>query len=208
MGFSRQEYWSGFWCPPPADLLDPGIKPSLLHLLQCRQILFTSFHRSPIRTNSDDHYIYYSGQEPLQRNGVVLIVNKRVWNAVLWCNLKNDRMVSAHFQGKPFNFTVIQVYAPVTNAKEAEVEWFYEDLLDLLVCVLVTQSFPALWDPLTVACQAPLSMEFSKQEYWSGLPFPTSGDLLELMPKRCPFHHRRWECKNKKSWDTWSNSQL
>ena len=78
--------------------------------------------------NSDDHYIYYCGQESLRRNGVALIVNKRVWNAVLGCNLKNDRMISVHFQGKPFNITVIQVYAPTSNAEEAEVEWFYEDL--------------------------------------------------------------------------------
>ena len=72
--------------------------------------------------NSDDHYIYYCGQESFRRNGVVLIVNKRVQNTVLGCNLKNDRMVSVHYQGKPFNVTVIQVYAPTSNAEEGEVE--------------------------------------------------------------------------------------
>ena len=82
--------------------------------------------------NSDDHYIYYYGQESLRRNRVAIIVNKRVQNSVLRCNLKNDRMISACFQGKPFNITVIQVYAPNSNAKEAEVERFYEDLQDLL----------------------------------------------------------------------------
>ena len=82
--------------------------------------------------NSNDHYIYYCGQESLRRSGVALIVNKRIQNAVLGCNLKNDRMISAHLQGKPFNITVIQVYAPTTNAEEAEVEQFYEDLKDLL----------------------------------------------------------------------------
>ena len=82
--------------------------------------------------NLDGHYIYYCGQESLRRNGAALIVNKRAWNAVLGCNLKKDRMVSVHFQGKPFNITVIRVYAATTNAKEAEVEWFYEDLQDLL----------------------------------------------------------------------------
>ena len=82
--------------------------------------------------NSDDHYIYYRGQEPLRRNGVANMVNKRVQNAVLGCNLKNDRMISVHFQGKPFKITVIQVYAPISNAEEAEVERFYEDLQDLL----------------------------------------------------------------------------
>ena len=81
--------------------------------------------------NSDDHYIYY-GQESLRRNGVAIMVNKRVRSAVLGCNLKNDRMISVHFQGKPFNITVIQVYAPTSNAKEAKVELFYEDLQDLL----------------------------------------------------------------------------
>ena len=78
--------------------------------------------------NSDDHYIYYCGQESLSRNGVATIVNKRVQNAVLGCNLKNDRMISVRFQGKPSNITVIQVYALTSNAEEAEVEWFYEDL--------------------------------------------------------------------------------
>ena len=82
--------------------------------------------------NSDDHHIYYSGQESLRRNGVALMVNKRVQNAVLGCNLKNERMISVRFQGKPFNITVIQVYAPTSNAEEAEVEWFYEDLQELL----------------------------------------------------------------------------
>ena len=78
--------------------------------------------------NSDDHYIYYCGQESLGRNGVAIMVNRRVRNAVLGCNLKNDRMISVHLQGKPFNITVIQAYAPTSNAEEAEVEWFYEDL--------------------------------------------------------------------------------
>ena len=82
--------------------------------------------------NSDDHYIYYCGQESLRRHGVAIIVNKRVRNAVLGCNLKNDRMISVHFQGKPFNITVIQVYDPTSNAEEAEVEQFNEDLQDLL----------------------------------------------------------------------------
>ena len=82
--------------------------------------------------NSDDHYIYYCGQESLRRNGVAIMANKRVQNSVLVCNLKNDRMISVHFQGKAFNITVIQVYAPTGNAEEAEVERFYEDLQNLL----------------------------------------------------------------------------
>ena len=78
--------------------------------------------------NSDDHYIYYCGQESLRRSGVAIMVKKRVRNAALGCNLKNERMISVCFQGKPLNIMVIQVYALTNNAEEAEVEWFYEDL--------------------------------------------------------------------------------
>ena len=87
--------------------------------------------------NSDEHYIYYCGQESLRRNGVAIMVNKRVLNAVLGCNLKNDRMISVRFQGKPFNITVIQSYAPTSYAEEAEIERFYEDLQDLLVLFII-----------------------------------------------------------------------
>ena len=82
--------------------------------------------------NSEDHYIYYGGQESLRRNEVAIMVHKRVRNAVLGCNLKNERMISVRLRGKPLNITVIQVYAPTSNAEEAEVQWFYEDLQDLL----------------------------------------------------------------------------
>ena len=86
--------------------------------------------------NSDNHYIYYCREESLRRNGVAIMVNRRVRNAVLGCNLKNTRMICVRFQGKPFIITVIQVYAPITNAREAEVEWFYDDLQDLLELTL------------------------------------------------------------------------
>ena len=112
--------------------------------------------------SSDDYYIYYCGQESLRRNEVAIIVNKIVQNAVLGCNFKNDRMISVCLQGKPFNIRVIQVYAPTRNTEEAEVEWFYEDLQD----------------------------------------------LLELTPKRCPFHYRGLECKSRQSINTWSNRQI
>ena len=82
--------------------------------------------------NSDDHYIYYCGQESLRKNVIAIMVNKRVRNAVLGCNLKNDKMISVRFQGKPFNIPVIQVYVPTSNSEEAEFEWFYEELQDLL----------------------------------------------------------------------------
>ena len=90
--------------------------------------------------SSDDHYIYYCGQEFLKGNGVVLIVNRRVQNTVLGCKLKN-KMISVHFQGKPFNIIIIQVYAPTTNAREDEVDWFYEDLQDLLELTPKKMSF-------------------------------------------------------------------
>ena len=91
--------------------------------------------------NSDDHYIYYCGQESLRRNGVAIMVSKRVRNAVLGCNLKNDRMISVHFQGKPLNITVIQVYARTSNTEEAEVEQFYEDLQNFPELTPQTMSF-------------------------------------------------------------------
>ena len=97
--------------------------------------------------NSDDHYIYYCGQESLGRNWVAITVNKRVRNAKLGCNLKNERMISVPFQGKPFNITVIQVYAPPSNADQAEVEQFSENLQDLLESE-VTQLCPTLCNPM------------------------------------------------------------
>ena len=122
--------------------------------------------------NSDDHYIYYCGQESLRRNGAAIIVNKRVRNAVLGYNLQNDRMVSVRFQGKPFNITVIQVYALTSNAEEAEVEQFYEDLSSVQFnCSAVSDSVRP--HRRQAAHQAPPSLGFSRQEHWSGLPFPS-----------------------------------
>ena len=95
--------------------------------------------------NSDDHYIYYCGKESLRRNGGALRVNKRVWNAVLGCNLKNDRMIVVYFQGKPFYITVIQVYAPTTEAEETEVEQSYENWQDLLVIESRSVMSNCLW---------------------------------------------------------------
>ena len=91
--------------------------------------------------NSDDHYIYFCGKEFLRRNGVAKMVIKTIWKAVFGYHLKNDRMISVHFQGKWFNITVIQIYAPTSNAEEAEVEWFYEDLQDLLELTPKKMSF-------------------------------------------------------------------
>ena len=91
--------------------------------------------------NSYDHYTYYCGQESLRRNGLALIVNKRAQNSILGCSLKNDRMISVCFQGKPCNITVIQVYAPTSNAEEAEVEQFYEELQELLELTSIKMFF-------------------------------------------------------------------
>ena len=99
-----------------------------IHILGISELKWTGMGEF----NSDDHYIYYCGQESLRRNGVSITFNQRVQNAVLGYNLKNNRMISVRFQGKPFNITVIQVYAPTSNAEEAEVEWFHEDLQDLV----------------------------------------------------------------------------
>ena len=99
-----------------------------IDILQIRELKWTGMGEF----NSDDHYIYYCGQESLRRNGVAIMVNKRVCIAVFGCNLKNNRMISVRFQSKPFSITVIQAYAPTSNTEEAEVERFYEDLQDLL----------------------------------------------------------------------------
>ena len=96
--------------------------------------------------NSDDHYIYYCGQESLRRNGVTIILNKRIQNAVFGYSLKNNRIFSVRFQGKPFNIMVIQVYTPTSNAEEAEVEWFYEDLQDLLELTGKKAVLFIIWD--------------------------------------------------------------
>ena len=140
MGFSRQQYWIGLPFPPPGDLPDPEIKLESLTSPELASEFFTTSTTwgkslkwmEMGKFNSDDHYIHHCGQEFLRRNAVALIVNKRVQNAVVGYNLKNDRMISVHFQGKPFNITVIQIYTPTTNAEEAESDWFYEDLQDLL----------------------------------------------------------------------------
>ena len=118
-------------CPTLSDHMDYSLPGSSFHgIFQARVQEWGAIALSEF--NSDDHYIYYCGQQSLRRNGVAIIVNKRVQKAVLGCNLKNDRMISVHFQGKPFNIREIQVYALTSNAEEAEVEQFYDDLQGLL----------------------------------------------------------------------------
>ena len=116
------------------DMVKQEMVRLIIDILGIRELKWTGMGEF----NSDDHYIYYCGQESLRRNGVDLMVNKRAWNAVLGGNLKSDRMISVHTIsiGKPFNIMIIQAYAPTSNAEEAEVEWFYEDLQDLLELTL------------------------------------------------------------------------
>ena len=124
----KEQYCIGTWNvrsmnPGKLEVVKQEMARVNVDILGIREVKWTRM----VEFNSDDHYIYYCGQESLRRNGVAMIVNKRVQNAVLGCNLKNDRMISVCFQGKPFNITVIQAYAPISNAEEAEVEQFYED---------------------------------------------------------------------------------
>ena len=136
----------------------------------------------------DDHYIYYCGQEPLRRNGVALIVNKRVQNAVLGFNLKNDRMISVHFQGKSFNITVIQVYAPTTNAKAAELEWFYEDLQDLLG---VIPKKGCLFHRGGLECKSRRSRDiWSNRQAWPWCMKWSRTKANRVLPKECTGHSK------------------
>ena len=118
--------------------------------------------------NSDYHYIYCCGQESLRRNGIALIVNKKVQNAVLRCNFKNDRMISVGFQGKPINITIIHVYAPTSNAEEAEVEQFYEDLQDLLELTHTKKLPPPFFFHRGLECKSRKSRDkWSNRQIWS-----------------------------------------
>ena len=133
--------------------------------------------------NSDDHCIYYCGEESLRRNGVAIIVSKRVENAVLGCNLKNDRMISVRFQGKPFNITVIQVYAATSSTEEAEVEQFYEDLQGLLE---LTPKNRCPFNYRGLECKSRKSRNtWSNRQIW---PWSTEGSRAKanrVLPREC-----------------------
>ena len=138
----KEQYCIGTWNvrsmnQGKLEVVKPEMARVNIDILGIRELQWTGMGEF----NSDDHYIYYCGQESLSINGVAIIVNKRVQNAVLGCSLKNDRMISVPFQGKPFSITVIQVCAPTSNAEEAEVEWFYEELQDLLELTPKQMSF-------------------------------------------------------------------
>ena len=131
--YCKEQYFIGSWKVRSVnqgklEVVEQGMARVNVNILGISELKWTGLGEF----NSDDHYIYYGGQEFLRRNGVTIMVNKRVQNVVLGCNLKNDGMLSARFQGKPFNITVFQAYAPTSNTEETEVERFYEDLQDLL----------------------------------------------------------------------------
>ena len=139
--------------------------------------------------NSDDDYMYYCGQESLRRDGVAIIVNTRVWNAVLECNLKNDRMISVCFQGKPFNITVIQVYALASNAEEAEVEQFYEDLKDLLE-IIPPKRCPFHYRGLE--CKSRKSRDtWSNRQIWPWSTKGTQAKANRVLPRERTGHSKR-----------------
>ena len=138
--------------------------------------------------NSDDHYIYYCRQKSLRRNGVALMVNKRVRNAVLGCNLKNDRMISVHFQGKPFNITVIQVYAPTSNAEEAEVEQFCDDLQDLLE---LTPKKRCPFHYRGLECKSRKSRNtWSNRQIWPWNTEWSRAKTNRVLPRKCTGHNK------------------
>ena len=137
--------------------------------------------------NPDDHYIYYCGQESLRRNGVAIIVSKIVQNAVLACNLKNNRMISVCFQGSPINITVIQVYAPTSNAEEAEVKQFYEDLQDLLE--LTQKRCPFHYRGLE--CKSRKSRDtWSDRQIWPWSTKRSRAKANRVLPRECTGHSK------------------
>ena len=141
--------------------------------------------------NSDDHYIYNYGQESLRRNGVAIRVNKRVQNAVLGCNFKNDRMISVCFQGKPFNITIIPAYAPISTAEEAEVEWFYEDLQDLLE-LTPTKRCPFHYRGLE--CKSRKSRNtWSNGQSWPWSTGRTRAKANRVLPRECTWKQSYWK---------------
>ena len=150
--------------------------------------------------DSDDHYTYYWGQESLRKNGLAIIVNNWVWNAVLGCNLKNDRMMSACFQGKPFNITIIQVCATTNNAEEAEVERFYEDLQYLLELTTKKDVLFIIGDwNAKVASQ----IYWSHRKIWPWNTEWTRAKVNRLLPRECTGHSQAPSSNNTREDYTW-----
>ena len=152
--------------------------------------------------NSEDHYTYYCGQESLRRNGVAIIVNKRVRNAVLGYNLKIDRMISICFQGKPFNIIVIQVYAPTSNVEEVEVEQFYEDLQDLLK---LTSKKRCPFHYRGLECKSRKSRNtWNNRQIW---PWSTKQNRSKAkrVSRECTSHSKLLFQQHKRRLDTWAS---
>ena len=155
-----------------------------IHILGISELKWTGMGE----WNSDDHYIYYCGQESLRRNGVAIMVNKRVRNAILGCNLKNNRIISVCFQGKPFNTTVIQVYAPTTNAEEAEVERFYEALQDQLE-LIPKKRCPFHYRGLE--CKSRKSRNtLSNRQIWPWSTERSRAKANRVLPRECTGHSK------------------
>ena len=147
--------------------------------------------------NSDGHYIYYCGQESLRKNGVAIIGNKRVWNAVLGCKLKNNRMISDHFQDKLFIITIIQFYAPTKNAEESEVEWFYEDLQD---CLESTAKKRCLFHHRGLQCKSRKSRyTWSNRQIWPWRTKWIRAKADRVLTRECTGHSKTLfqECKRR-----------
>ena len=155
------------------------------------------------KCNSDDHYIYYCGQESLRRNGVAIMVNKKVQNTVLGCNLKNDRMISVRFQGKPFNITVIQAYALASNAEAAEVERFYEDIQDLLELILKKDVLFIIGDwNAKVGSQVTPGVT---GKFDLGIRNETGQRLIRVLPRERTGHSKHPLSTNKRRLYTWTS---
>ena len=153
--------------------------------------------------NSDDHHIYYYGQESLRINGVGIIVNKKVWSAVLGCNLKNDRMISALFQGKSFNITVIQVYAPTGKTEEAEVERFYEDLQGLLE---LTPQKRCLFHYRGLECKIRKSRDtWSNGQIWPWSTKWSRAKAKRVLPRKCTCSSKHPLPTTKEKFYTWTS---
>ena len=154
--------------------------------------------------NSDDHYIYFCGQESLRRNGVVIRVNKQVQNAGLGCNLKNDRMISVCFQGKPFNIAIIQAYAPISNTEEAEVERFYEDLQDLLE---LSHKKDVLFIIGDWKCKSRKSRNiWNNRQIWPWSTIQSRAKANRVLPRECTGHSKHPLPTTKRRLYTWTST--
>ena len=174
----------GPWNPGKLEVVKQEMARVNINILRISELKWTGMGEF----NSDDHYIYFCGQEALRRNGVAIRVNKRVQNAVLECSLKNDRMISVRFQDKPFNITVIQVYAQTSNAEEAEVERFCEDLQDLLE---ITPKKRCPFHYRGTECKSKKSRNtWSNRQIWPWSTEWSRAKANRILPRECTGHSK------------------